>query len=103
MIGVAGRYSAVERGVAHLRAGRFDAFDEPGSLKAVVEFTLTPQDGRADAARLRGARARDRRRHALDARHDLVRRAASALGLAVRRLLDGDPGRGGGRLRRAAR
>ena len=58
MIGVAGRYNAVERGVAHLRAEDFDAFDAPGSLKAVVEFTLTPQGGRADAARLRGAGAR---------------------------------------------
>lgn len=43
VIGIAGRYSAVERGVARLRADEFDAFDEPGSLKAVVEFTLTPQ------------------------------------------------------------
>ena len=62
VIGVAGHYNAAERGVAHLRAEDFDAFDAPGSLKAVVEFTLTPQDGRADAARLRGAGAGDRRR-----------------------------------------
>jgi hypothetical protein len=47
VIGIAGRYGAVERGVAKLRPDGFDAFDEPGSLKAVVEFTLSPHgDGR---------------------------------------------------------
>jgi hypothetical protein len=45
VIGVAGRYNALERGVAQVRPDTFDAYDEPGSLKAIVEFTLTPEYG----------------------------------------------------------
>jgi len=47
VIGVAGRYSAFDRGVERLEPGRFAAFADPGCLKAVVIFSLEPQpDGR---------------------------------------------------------
>lgn len=45
VIGVAGRYNVLERRLAHLGPGEFEGFDEPRSLKAVVELTLTPQGG----------------------------------------------------------
>jgi hypothetical protein len=43
VIGVAGRYGLLERGIARLGPGEFEGFNEPGSLKAVVELALTPQ------------------------------------------------------------
>jgi hypothetical protein len=46
VIGVVGRYNGLERSVAHLRADQFDAFDEPGHLKAAVEFRVRRQDER---------------------------------------------------------
>jgi uncharacterized protein YndB with AHSA1/START domain len=86
VIGVAGHYNAAERGVAHLRAEDFDTFDAPGSLKAVVEFTLTPQDG---GRTLLGCEVRVRAtdedmRSTLGMTWFAVR---VGLGLAVRRLL----------------
>ena len=41
-IGVAGRYH-FDRQMAHLTADEFAAYHEPGSLKGVVEFTLSPE------------------------------------------------------------
>jgi hypothetical protein len=42
VIGIAGRYH-FDRQVVKLRPDEFAAFHEPGSLKAVVEFTLAPE------------------------------------------------------------
>jgi hypothetical protein len=48
VIGIAGRYH-FDRQVVKLSPEEFAAFDEPGSVKAVAEFTLTPE---GDATRL---------------------------------------------------
>lgn len=87
VIGIAGRYHPFERRVAHLRPDEFDGFQEPGSLKAAVAFTLTPQ---ADGRTLLGCEVRVR------ATDDDTRSAlgmtwfAAGLGvrLAARRLLE---------------
>ena len=42
VIGIAGRYH-FDRQVVKVTAAEFAAFDEPGSLKAVVELTLAPE------------------------------------------------------------
>jgi hypothetical protein len=42
VIGIAGRYH-FDRQVVKLGAAEFAAFDEPGSVKAVVELTLAPE------------------------------------------------------------
>ena len=86
VIGVAGHYDAAKRGVAHLRAEDFDAFDAPGSLKAVVEFTLTPQDGGRTllGCEVRVSATDEDMRSTLGMTWFAVR---IGLGLAVRRLL----------------
>jgi hypothetical protein len=48
VIGIAGHYH-FDRQVVKLSPEEFAAFDEPGSVKAVVEFTITPE---GDATRL---------------------------------------------------
>lgn len=87
VIGIAGHYSAVERRMAKLRADEFDAFDEPGSLKAVVEFTLTPQgNGRTLlGCELRVRATDDDLRSTLGMSWFALR---IGVGLAMRRLLD---------------
>ncbi len=44
VVGLVLRYSAFDRGVERLEPGQFAAFAEPGHLKAVVAFSLHPQD-----------------------------------------------------------
>jgi hypothetical protein len=45
IVGIAARYSPFDRGVQRLAPEQFASFDEPGHLKAVVAFSLHPQDG----------------------------------------------------------
>jgi hypothetical protein len=44
-VGLAARYSPFDRGVERLDPGGFEPFDAPGHVKAVVAFSLRPQDG----------------------------------------------------------
>jgi hypothetical protein len=45
VVGLAARYSPFGRGVERLTPQQFPSFAEPGHIKAVVAFTLQPQDG----------------------------------------------------------
>jgi hypothetical protein len=45
IVGLAARYSPFDRGVERLTPEQFPSFAEPGHLKAVVAFSLHPQDG----------------------------------------------------------
>jgi len=45
IVGLAARYNPFDRGVARLAPEQFASFDEPEHLKAVVAFSLHPQDG----------------------------------------------------------
>ena len=86
VIGVAGRYNAVEKGVARITAHEFAAFADPGSLKAVVEFTCMPQDGGRTllGCELRVQATDDDTRSTLDNTWFFAR---FGLGMAMRRLL----------------
>jgi hypothetical protein len=44
-VGLVARYHAFERGVEQVEPERFATYDEPGRVKAVIAFTLTPQGG----------------------------------------------------------
>jgi len=44
-LGLAARYSAFDRGVEHLDADGFEAFEEPGHVKLVVGFSVRAQAG----------------------------------------------------------
>ena len=86
VIGVAGRYNAVEKSVTKLSADEFAAFAEPGCLKAVVEFTLTPQGSGQTllGCELRVRATDDDMRSTLDNTWFVAR---FGLGMAMRRLL----------------
>jgi hypothetical protein len=45
VVGLAARYSPFDRGVERLAPEQFASFAEPGHLKAVVAFSVHPQDG----------------------------------------------------------
>ncbi len=45
VVGLALRYSAFDRSVERLAPEQFAAFDAPGHVKAVVAFSLHPQEG----------------------------------------------------------
>jgi len=45
VVGLAARYSPFDRGVERLTPEQFAGFGEPGHLKAVIAFSVHPQDG----------------------------------------------------------
>ena len=86
-VGLVARYSAFDRGVERLDPGRFGEYAEPGHVKAVLAFTLSPQGGDRTVLGCEvGLRATDDdTRSTLDTTWFL---AGPALRLLARRLLE---------------
>jgi hypothetical protein len=87
VVGLVLRYSAFDRGVERLPPERFTPFDEPGHLKAVITFSLHPQEGGRTllTCEVRVRATDDDTRSALHASWFVV---GTGLRLLVRRLLE---------------